>query len=559
MKKIILSILIISYFSLLFAQKANYSEIITIKNIFLTENNITDKEIVNIFPIVSNNQDTLAFVFNFQNAFVIISNYKELPPIKAFSTNSNYPFQNKKNTIFEYPIFTDIIIDDFTNFLNNSKKNTYFSDINKKQWQKVKNSATKNPKIQYGEFLESEYGQVNCHDNTGKLINVTNYYTPNNYAVGCVALTLTEILQYFEWPRIGTSSHNYTDNYGSTTGSHSINFEDDYYNWSLILNKYDEQESTENQQQELGRLAYHTAVAVNMDFEYNGSTSNINKIPNAASKYFRFTGDYIEKTEQDFWTKIDSNLINGFPMPMAIYTSGGAGHAIICDGLKYENEAQKYYHLNMGWWGDDNTWYMIQDNFNAGGYSNITAAVINMFPVPELETPEINLENETVEIEWYYSKKITPEAYELQVKIGAADWLTITDTITVESFDYKYESTEEHKFQIRAKVAGKWKTNSYSNYESIDIQKEINATIPNEFYVNPTFVQENIIIIKYKNLKNCIINIYNISGQNVYSETISKNYEGLEKEINLYDFQSGIYFMKLSAGETKKTVKFFKL
>jgi len=368
-------------------------------------------------------------------------------------------------------------------------------------------------------------------------------------------------LQYYQWPRIGVGSHSYTDNYGSTKGPHSVHFDQEYYNWTKVLDKYNKVPSTSSQRAELGKLAYHCAVSVDMDFEYNGSTSNINRIPNAANKYFRYTAQHIKKSASGFWEQVDTNIVNGFPVQFAIYTSSGAGHAIVCDGLRPDDPNDLYYHLNMGWWGASNAWYLIQESFNAGGYSNITAAVIDMFPVPELDNPDLNIDDETLDLVWYYPTKVLAEAYELQVKEGPSNWVTIDNQLKATSYSYKYSNTDTHRFRVRAKMNGKWNALGWSNNIIVNIQQEINKQKPNELKAYPSLVTGrtgNKLTIEYKDLGNCDITIYNTNGVKVFDELKSGDASLSKKVISLAYLATGIYIVQVLGEEVNESIKIFK-
>ncbi len=547
---LLLVILLLSFSS--FAQKASQLEIQQVKKQFQIEHQIIEQE-TRVFPLVTSS-DTLAFVFDFSHAFVVISAYKNLPPIKAYSTEN--AFSNEILNPETGLRFSDILIDDLKNFIKNTAQQNNFSKQNHKDWNDIYSPITKETTIQYGPWLDNIYGQTKCKDENNKTINVTNLYTPHNYAVGCVAITFTELLQYYEWPRIGIGSHSYNDNSGSTTGLHSVRFDKKYYNWGLIKDHYYKVPSSTSERQELGNLAYHCAVSIDMDFEYNGATSNINRIPNAANKYFRYTAQHIKKSLNTFWAQVDTNIINGFPVQFAIYTSGGAGHAIVCDGIKPDVPSKQYYHLNMGWWGSANAWYLIQNGFNAGGYTNITAAVVDMFPVPELEKPKLNIENETVDLAWYYTQRMPAESYELQVKVGAQNWKTISQNITLQTYSYKYESTDIHRFRVRAKLGGKWNALGYSNNMTINIENELNNSKSEDVLVYPTLVTDNI-TVEYYNLDQCNIDIFNTMGVQIVKVDAGKN-TGSKQILNLQSLPSGIYILRVMGEGVEQSVKFFK-
>ena len=531
------------------AQHVSLKEMMRVKYEFETVNKV-DATSYSTYPVIVNN-DTVALVFNYRNAFVIISALKSLPPVKAYSLTDNLKLDKSPEGFSFY----DFIVSDYTLFLENLPANTSFVEKNRKAWV---STLFEQSKDSYGPLLTSLFGQTNCKDENNHLINVTNLFTPHNYAVGCVALTFTEVLHYFKWPRKGTGAHSYTDNYGNTKGSHSVNYETTYINWTNILDEYYKKPSNSTQRSELGKLAYNCAVAVDMDFEYNGSTSNINRIPAAANKYYRYTASYFKKSNPQFWAKVDTNIIHGLPVQFAIYTSGGAGHAVVGDGLKFQNQGTRYYHLNMGWWGSSNGWYNIQGNFNAGGYSDIRAAVTDMVPVPEMAKPRISPGDETVKLEWYYTRVIKPDCYELQVKDGSAGWVTVADTIVDTKFDYKYTSTDLHRFRVRAKYNGIWRQDGWSEYESIDIRKAINNFYPEELKVYPSATL-NIINIEYKYLTGSTMAIYNASGECVYKEEIPGDANTGKRTLNVGIFPSGMYFLRVYNQEESKTVKFVKL
>ncbi len=539
-----------------YAQKVSQDEILTLARNFLKPYDKPDiiSQTPNILEIFSEKtNDLLFYVLNYPEAYLVISADKSFTPLKAFSFNSK--LNTVKNTNELQMI--DILKSDYEDLKKFLSKNPEIAFENQQKWNSLlaNNTSFKTTKDQtYGPYLESIYGQTWYYEN-GNPVYTTNYFTPNHNPVGCVALSFTEIMQYYKWPRIGIGSHSYTDNYGSTTGTFQANFEEAYYNWSLVLDKYKGIATTDNQRSQLGKISFHAAVSVNMEFESSGSTSNINKIPNAANSHFRYVADYKEKEASDFWQVLDSNLHKGIPAQFSIYTSGGAGHAIVGDGIQYIG-SEKYYHLNMGWWGDDNGWYQIHQSFNAGGYTIIDAAVLNMVPVPELDdTPVFNYEDKTVEMKWYYTEKIVPENYEMQVKTGTADWQSYTDTITLKSFLFQADDENEYSIRIRAKVNNEWKDNSWSNTISFGPDDFVKKG-DEELTLYPTVASDNL-KVSYAGLPGSKIQIFDLLGKLIYEtheEILSEEYN-----INVSTFETGIYILQTVNETEKKASRFLKL
>ncbi len=550
MRNFLFSLFLISISLALSAQKVAPADMSNIRMSFEEENRLIGAAFLRI-PIEKDN-DTLAIIYNYKNAFIVISTFQQFPPIKAFSVENN--INENANNIFS---FYDLLLDDYTNLYLNKDNITTYSIKNNQRWINIKKNGIQYSKAQYGPLLSSLYGQVNCKDENNKTINVTNIYTPNNYAVGCVAITFTELMQYYKWPRKGVGSHTYSDNQGSSTGSYTVDYANTYYNWTAILDLYYKKPTTLAQREQLGKLAFNAAVSINMDFEYNGSTSNINRIPMAANKYFRYTSEHIYKSSNsNFWERVRDNIKDNYPVQFAIYTSSGGGHAVVGDGFKVVSSTN-YYHLNMGWWGSSNGWYEIEDGFNAGGYSNITAAVVDMLPVPEMNDPRLNAEKNTVDIEWFYPSIISPSDYELQVKIGSDDWINISDTIKTKHYSYKYSNTLKHLFRVRAKNNNTYRDNGWSEYMSIDIEKELNKQSDVEFSVYPTFIS-SYINVEYNDFSNTTITIYNLSGQIVYTEYSDEDSSYSKKRINCEFLKSGLYLLNITGENGNETKKFIK-
>lgn len=550
--------LFVLFAKIAFSQSATKQEVLQVARNFLTKTShfelINSKP--NTKPFYSNkNGEILFYILNYDKAFIVISSNKNNTPIKAFSFKNSFNISKNNQEIG----MLDILISDYENYNTFIKKNKELKNINSKKWQDLLNNNTsKNTNDEtIGPLLSSEYGQQKPKDANGNYIIVTNYFTPQHYSVGCVAITLTELLQYYQWPRIGEGKYSYTDNYGSSKGTYTANFEEKYYNWSAVLDKYKNTISTDAQRKELGKIAFHAATSINMDYESGGSTSNINRIPNAVKSYFRYIADYKNKSESDFWQVLDENLHNKIPAQFAIYTPSGSGHAVVGDGIKYVG-TEKYYHLNMGWWGTTNGWYQIHQSFNAGGYTNITAATLNMIPVPEMDKkPKIDFENKTATLKWYYPEKIPAQNFELQIKKGLENWETLTDTFT-NSFSYEFKPEKEnidYSFRIRAKVHDNWYDNSWSNTISVK-QSDFIEKGDKELTLYPN-VASSEIIVSYNNLEGSTIKIFNLNGGLVYQsdeEITNEKYN-----INVSNFEPGIYIINVLNDNEQISEKFLKL
>jgi hypothetical protein len=146
-----------------------------------------------------------------------------------------------------------------------------------------------------------------------------NYYCPTAsggpggraYA-GCTACALAQVLRYHSRPGQVSQDHTYTDNSGSCTGSHSISDAGmGPYSWVNMPASINTS-SPLAEQQAIGQLMYHAAVALESDFEWNVTSAVPSKVPDVLSTYFGYTSDSYEFkstfTSSEWYSKISTDI-----------------------------------------------------------------------------------------------------------------------------------------------------------------------------------------------------------------------------------------------------------
>ncbi len=417
------------------------------------------------------------------------------------------------------------------------------------------NRNTKNVNILYGPYVHTMWGQVNCYDANGHLINVTNSFTPNHYAVGCVAVSQATIMHHYRWPPKGVGTYIDNDNSGSSRGTYTANFGKTYYSWNLMLERYRSKISTIEQREAAGELTYHVAIALKMDFEANGSTSNVNRIPTALAYHFRFTALYRSRSSSTFWSLLDSNMVYKKPIVLSVTNNSGGGHSVVCDGLKIDENGDYFYHLNMGWWGSSNGWYKIRGTFNAGGYSHVIGAAMNIIPEPYIEPPIISSDSIEFDLKWSYPEKAEADAFEVQKRVNNSSWITLTDETTDTSLHLLVDPENEYDFRVRAKTNGKWYNNSWSTITPlkrsyVGIAEKSVETI--SVYPNPFSSQISINTSKTGVYNNFVV-VFNSNGKEIFKHRYSNSNNIV---INTSLWKNGLYFIKINnTGLIKKIIK----
>ena len=179
-----------------------------------------------------------------------------------------------------------------------------------------------------------------------------NKYTPNNYVTGCVATAGAIVMKHYGYPAKGTGSHSYTWN-GQTL---TANFGHDY-DWANMPTKYTV--GNDEAFDGVARLMSDLGVAVEMQYDKDGSGAYIGNLVTALQKYYGYSKlshlMAIEDVGAEAWNgrlreEIDANR----PVLYAASDPTRGGHAFVIDGYKDEN-----FSVNWGWGGYCDGFYQI--------------------------------------------------------------------------------------------------------------------------------------------------------------------------------------------------------
>lgn len=205
---------------------------------------------------------------------------------------------------------------------------------------------------------------------------------------GCIATAMAQIMRYYSYPAVGVGQVTYTGSNGAKT----INLGDYSFDWNLILNEYTKSYSNE-QGEAVAKVMLACGAALNMNYSADGSGSNIDKAMKAFKdnfgyskdiEYYDSTGDYDPEglILYDWAPVIREQHKKGYPVLYAgSPASGKSGHAFVIDGYKVIDGVY-YYHVNWGWSGAYNGYYLIMnlnpEGENYAGYG--CDMVINIHP-----------------------------------------------------------------------------------------------------------------------------------------------------------------------------------
>lgn len=194
--------------------------------------------------------------------------------------------------------------------------------------------------------------------------------------VGCVAVAMAQALSVYHFPDTGSSTNKiYREDYGVI----EARFNETHYKWdSMSLDMPDEHNTL---------LLFHCAVAVNMNFGPDGSSAKTKDTRSAMRRYFKMSAEseyWINSYHANDWEdQILSDLESGRPIIMSGNADNGeSGHAFNIDGVNGTgSKGTNYYHVNWGWGGSRNGYYLL-NSLKPGSrdYSQNNAAVVKIRP-----------------------------------------------------------------------------------------------------------------------------------------------------------------------------------
>ena len=240
-------------------------------------------------------------------------------------------------------------------------------------------------RIEAGEDMDNVFIRINrsaaTADSVGPLLGNIKYDQGEPYnrkcpvlnnegrsVTGCVATAMAQVMRFYQHPSCGTGTSSYTGSSGAVT----YDFSKHPFNWNLILEDYSSQSYTNAQAEAVAELMLACGASVNMKYSADGSGSNADKAALALKNNFDYpTAANLElyvSTEEirqnilvEIWGEaLRMNIDAGHPVIYA-GSSGNAitGHCFVVDGYKFDADGNTYFHINWGWSGANDGWFLI--------------------------------------------------------------------------------------------------------------------------------------------------------------------------------------------------------
>lgn len=182
---------------------------------------------------------------------------------------------------------------------------------------------------------------------------------------GCVAVSMSQIMNFHKWPEHTTKTiPSYTFPY--STGDYNwvtIEMEElpvTTFDWAHMKDSYNGSEDTVYTDA-VATLMYYAGAAVKSQYGVSSTGAYTDDIPKGFTEYFAYDPNTIQikyRTDftQDVWDDmVYQELAEGRPMIYNGTAGSGGGHSFVCDGYEYGN----YFHINWGWGGMGNGYFQL--------------------------------------------------------------------------------------------------------------------------------------------------------------------------------------------------------
>jgi|WetSurMetagenome_2_1015567.scaffolds.fasta_scaffold10086_4 hypothetical protein len=494
-----------------------------------------------ISPVNSGDKVTFYIVNLKPEGWILISGDDKVEPILGFNPSGYFD-----------PDFQKVV--SVNNWLHQYHENILVASANKylvknKLWEGFPKTEATTSTVTIEPFIDVTWDQ----DATFNRFCPEDASGPGGHTyVGCVAVAMAQAMSVFGYPSSGAGTKSY---YADEYGTQTVRFDKEAFKWDSMANATADKYNS--------RLLYCTAVSVSMDFGPDGSGSYTSRVPNALKTYFKYSPAIkrvVRYSTDSAWIQL---LVDELSARRPVIYSGDAddskaGHAFDIDGVN----SGKYFHLNWGWSGTYNGYFLITDL--TPGIYNFTQnheAVINVRPLVYCPT-DIQLSKRTVK------EGLPSGAYVGKVKIedeATDNVYTLTlmgdsineDTYLMPDFYLSHDSVrtlktfsfpERPSYTVFLKVVDQYDHTLQRKF-TISIQQNVTSDTENTIhadegnaYPNPTDGLFNVGLPQSSG--KYIISLMDISGHVVLQNNYEQN--GENAEVSIYYDVSGIYILRIA-------------
>jgi len=361
----------------------------------LSELGKTEFSLTEPLQIKNEKQEPLFYVFTLQpQGYLIVTGSYDLPPVIAYSFLNNYKEDTNINPLY------DLLYADLT--LRLQTIHLLPQDILQQrhlQWDSCMNgnSAPSQRFEQWppeGTTPTGGWLLANWHQNAPY-----NDFCPLDIAhggtrsvAGCPAVAIAQILNYHNTTMqiVFDDSDDYYHNYLGNQYWIDNNYEP--YNFpsfpqlnsylSILQSHYENHIPPTNDDK--AAITFACGVAARQVYAASGSgTFNVNQAYQAYQRFNCSTAALLYPSSPDLYDRMLNNMKDALPAHLAVVNpQWTAGHNVVIDGYNTND----YYHVNFGWGGAYNGWYLIPDElpYSLTVIEGVIVDILKNTAVPDL-------------------------------------------------------------------------------------------------------------------------------------------------------------------------------
>lgn len=317
--------------------------------------------------LITKDSEMIAWVFDLEpKGYVVIPASANLPAVICYSFESDFGKSGSENPLFEM-LVTDI-----------SNRMKYYSENGLIARNSLANVKNKNKLIAGKLFeqwpansdgwLKTNWTQNSPYNDLCPMDPVTQ---TRSYA-GCPSVAMAQILNFHR-----NTNHTHFDDgddYYHNYAGRQYWIDDDYLQIDFAsfpeLNGYldtlNQHWQNNNSLTATDKAALTFACGVACTQVYSSEGSGTFSVDQAYDAYQRFgfsTSQLLHESDTTLWDRLAQNIKDTLPAHLAVVDEAWqTGHNVVVDGYNSDD----YYHINFGWGGAYNGWYLLPEEMPYG-------------------------------------------------------------------------------------------------------------------------------------------------------------------------------------------------
>jgi hypothetical protein len=317
----------------------------------------------------------LYYVFDLSpQGYLVVSGSYDLPPVIAYSCTNNFPEASSSNPL------SDLLSSDVTQRLQNLPHlpQTVIQERNSEWDSYLRGQPRRSDQFEQwppegstptGGWVLTDWDQGSPYNN---LCPLDLAHGGERSVAGCPAVAMAQIMNYHN--TTNDIAFNDGDDYYHDYAGNQYWIDNDHVTYDFPsfpqLNSYltSLQYHYENHGQptntEKAALTFACGVAAHQVYSKNVSgTYGVSQAYEAYQRFNCSTVALLQADDPNLYGRLAHNMMDALPDHLAVVDPGWQyGHNLVIDGYNTDN----YYHLNFGWGGSYDGWYLIPDEIPYG-------------------------------------------------------------------------------------------------------------------------------------------------------------------------------------------------